>query len=151
MRKQFEVKLGGAGKSGEVAFVELPFDAEQCWGHARVPVKGTINGFPFRTTVVIMRGTQCFCVNREMKNGAGVDVGDTVTIIIEPDTAPRTIETPAALKKALGAKLTAKLQSLAYTHQKEYVQWFSGAKKEETKQRRVEKMKEMLAAGRTIS
>ncbi|HYD16798.1 MAG TPA: YdeI/OmpD-associated family protein [Candidatus Nanoarchaeia archaeon] len=151
MRKQFKVKLGGAGKYGEVAVAQVPFDVKELWGKARIPVKGTINGFSFRTTVMRMDGRYCFCVNATMRKGANVDVGDTVHIALEPDTAPRVIEIPAELKKSLGAKLTGKLESMAYTHQKEFVNWYTEAKKDETRERRVEKMKEMLGSGKTIS
>jgi uncharacterized protein YdeI (YjbR/CyaY-like superfamily) len=70
---------------------------------------------------------------------------------MEPDTGKREIETPPALRKALGARLTARLDSLAFTHKKEFVRWYEEAKKEETRARRVEKMKAMLAAGETPS
>ncbi len=151
MRKELTVKLYGTGKHGEVAAVELPFDVRKVWGKARVPVKGTINGFPFRTTVCTMRGITGFCVNRAMREGAEAGVGDTVKLVIEPDTAPRIMEIPPRLKKVLGQKLTAKLQALAYTHQKEFVRWYTDAKKDETRERRVGKMKEMLATGKVIS
>jgi Bacteriocin-protection, YdeI or OmpD-Associated/Domain of unknown function (DUF1905) len=39
----------------------------------------------------------------------------------------------------------------AFTHKKEFVVWYSEAKKEDTRTRRVEKMKEMLSAGKVIS
>jgi hypothetical protein len=151
MKKSFEVRLGGAGRSGRVAFVELPFDTRKVWGKARIPVKGTINGFPFRTTATTMDGRQCFCVNAGMRKGAGVDVGDKVMIALEPDTEKRMIEIPQELKKSLGVKLTKKLESLAFTHQKEFVLWYTGAKREETRDRRLAKMKDMLAMGETIS
>jgi hypothetical protein len=150
-RKTFTVTLGGAGKLGQVAFVELPFDAREVWGKSRVPVKGTINEFPFRTTIATMKGAQCFCVNAGMRRGAGVEIGEVVKITLEPDTEKRTIEIPLPMKKALGAALTKKLEALAYTHQKEFVNWYSEAKKDETRERRVARMKEMLASGETIS
>lgn len=151
MKKTFEVTLGGGGRSGQVAFVELPFDTREVWGKGRVPVKGTINGFPFRTTAVTMDGRQCFCVNAGMRKGAGVDVGDTVKIVLEPDAEKRTMEIPQELKKSLGVKLAQKLESLAYTHQKEFVLWYTEAKREETRERRLAKMKDMLTLGETIS
>ncbi len=151
MKKEFKVKLGGGGKVGEVAFVEMPFDIREVWGKGRVPVKGTINGFAFRTTVINMKGMHCFCVNADMRKGANVAVGDTVKIALEPDSEKRTMEIPDELKKSLGAKLSTKLASLAYTHQKEFVKWYVEAKKDETRDRRVTKMKDMLAAGEVIS
>jgi uncharacterized protein YdeI (YjbR/CyaY-like superfamily) len=51
----------------------------------------------------------------------------------------------------VGAKLTEKLNRLSFSHKKEFVVWHSEAKKEETRARRVEKMKAMLSEGKVIS
>jgi uncharacterized protein YdeI (YjbR/CyaY-like superfamily) len=85
------------------------------------------------------------------REGAHAGVGDLVELVLEPDNEPRTIKIPPGLRKALGAKLTTKLQGLAYTHQKEFVKWFTDAKQEETRKRRAGKMKDMLTVGKTIS
>ena len=74
-----------------------------------------------------------------------------MTITLEPDTEKREIEIPTALQKALGTKLTQKLNCLSFTHKKEFIVWYSEAKKEDTRARRVEKMKQMLSAGKVIS
>jgi hypothetical protein len=152
MQKKFRVKLDGdnAGKM-ETASFAVPFDPAEVWGKARTPVTVTINGYTWRSTVANMCGRRFIVVNAEARAGAGVKAGDTVTVTMEPDTAPRVMEVPPELKKALGVKLTATLTKLAYTHQKEYVKWYSEAKKDETRQRRAEKMKAMLASGKTIS
>jgi len=55
------------------------------------------------------------------------------------------------LQKALGSKLTQKLDALSFTHKKEFIVWYSAAKLGETRARRVEKMKEMLSTGKVIS
>jgi hypothetical protein len=51
----------------------------------------------------------------------------------------------------LGVSLCKRLEDLAYTHKKEFVLWFTSAKKVETIERRLAKMKQLLAAGETIS
>jgi hypothetical protein len=146
MRKRFKATLYGdeTGKMETAAF-DLPFDAKAVWGRARMPVKVTINGYTWRSTVAPMRGCQFIVVNAAARAGAGVKAGDAVTITLEPDLEKRDVEIPLALKRALGAKLTAKLQAMSFTHKKEYVQWFTEAKKPETRVRRVERMKEMLS------
>ncbi len=155
MRKAFKTKLVGRGRSGEVAGVVVPFDVKQVWGSARVPVKGTINGTAeFRTTVVHMDGEYCFCVNQQMRAAAGgIGPGDTVNVVLEPDTAPRTVETPPDLKKALKSNPAAQAawDRYSYSHRKEFANWLTGAKKPETRARRLEKSIAMLAAGRNLS
>jgi uncharacterized protein YdeI (YjbR/CyaY-like superfamily) len=69
----------------------------------------------------------------------------------EPDTEKREVQVPVALQKLLGTTLTQKLNGLSFSHQKQFVVWYSEAKREDTRARRVEKMKDMLAAGKVIS
>lgn len=155
MRKTFKTTLIGAGTGGTAAAVVVPFDIKEVWGKRRVPVKGTINGgAPFRTTVVKMKGDYCFCVNQQMRaHAGGVGPGDKVTVVIEPDTAPRVVAVPPDLKKALKAnpRASATWDRYAYTYRKEFAKWLEDAKRPETRTRRLEKTIEMLAAGRNLS
>lgn len=145
MRKEFRSKLkGNESRDNGTASFTLPFDTREVWGKAKVPVKVTINGYTWRSTVGNRDGIQYIVVNADARLHAGVRAGDSVTIIIEPDTEKRDIEIPAKLRKALGAKLTEKLNCLSFSHKKELVVWYSAAKKEETRIRRGEKMKQML-------
>jgi uncharacterized protein YdeI (YjbR/CyaY-like superfamily) len=80
-------------------------------------------------------------VNAEARWNAGVKAGDLVTITLEPDTEKREIEIPLPLQKALGTKLTQKLNDLSFTHKKEFIVWYSEATQEDTRARRIEKMK----------
>ena len=152
MRKKFKAKLSGDEnrKDASAAFT-LPFDTREVWGKAKVPVKVTINGYTWRSTVGNRGGKQYIVVNAAARRSAGVKAGDVVTITIEPDTKKREIEIPTELQKALGVKLTQKLNSLSFTHKKEFIVWYSEAKKDDTRVRRVQNMKQMLATGKVIS
>lgn len=44
---------------GPAAAVTLPFDPKDEWGKVRAPVRGTIDGHPFRTTVARYDGVDC--------------------------------------------------------------------------------------------
>ena len=149
MRKEFRVKLSGdeSRKDASAAFT-LPFDTRKVWGKAKVPVKVTINSYAWRSTVGNRGGIQYIVVNADARREAGVKAGDVVTIALEPDTEKRKIEIPLPLQKALGARLSHKLNDLSFTHKKEFIVWYSGAKQEDTRARRVEKMKQMLASGK---
>ena len=94
---------------------------------------------------------QYIVVNAAARRHAGVKAGDVVTIVLEPDTEKRDIEIPNRLRRALGATLTERLNRLSFSHKKEFVVRYSGAKKEETRARRVEKMKAMLLSGKVVS
>ena len=152
MRKEFKAKLNGdeTRKDASASFT-LPFDTRDVWGKAKVPVKVTINGYTWRSTVGNRAGIQYIVVNSDARRGAGVRAGDLVTIALEPDSEKREIKIPLPLQKALGTKLTQRLSNLSFTHRKEFIIWYSTAKKEDTRVRRVEKMKQMLSAGKVIS
>ena len=152
MRREFTTKLkGDESRADASAYFTLPFDARDVWGKAKVPVKVTINGYTWRSTVGNRGGQQYIVVNADARRSAGVKAGDVVTVNLELDSAKREIDIPTALQKALGPKLTEKLNRLSFTHKKEFIVWYSEAKKEDTRARRVVKMKQMLATGKVIS
>src|SRR5437588_2156300 len=143
MRTEFQTKLNGdESRADASASFTLPFDTRGVWGKAKVPVKVTINGYTWRSTVGNRGGIQYIVVNADARLHAGVKAGDAVTIILEPDTEKLDIEIPIRLRRALGAKLTQKLNALSFTHKKEFVVWYSEAKKEDTRARQVEKMRQ---------
>src|SRR5260370_4057802 len=149
MRKEFRAKLkGDESRDNASASFTRPFDTRGVWCKAKVPVKVTINGYTWRSTVGNRGGIQYIVVNAAARVHAHVKAGDVVKITLEPDTEKRHIEIPVQLRRALGAKLTEKLNRLSFSHKKEFVVWYSEAKKEDTRARRVEKMKAMLLSGK---
>jgi uncharacterized protein YdeI (YjbR/CyaY-like superfamily) len=90
-------------------------------------------------------------VNKAIREGAKVDTGDIVTIAMEPDTKARTITVPKDLKAALSRlpNLQSLFSALSYSHKKEYVDWIAEAKRPETRNARIRKALELLAARET--
>lgn len=147
---EFTVKLEGKERSS-VAWLNAPFDVEKQFGtRARVPVRGTINGFSFRTSLMPMGGCHGMAVNKTMRAGAGVEAGDTVKVVLERDQAERVVEVPPLLKKELAKSKTAQAnwQKLSYSHQKEIALSIRGAKQEETRVRRLAKAMNILKTGK---
>ena len=105
------------------------------------PVKVTINGFTYRSTIAVMGGNFMVGVSAENREGAKVKGGDTIDVTIELDTQPRVIEVPEALKKALDKNAKAKkaFESLSYSKQQVLVLPVSKAKTDETRNRNIEK------------
>ena len=139
-------------EGSEVCAIDIPFDVEKTFGsRGRVPVRGTLNGAPYRSSVFRMGGECHFMVvNRRMRAASGVKGGETVPVTMERDDEPRVIEPPADFARALKGNKDAQATwgKLSYTHQREHVQHVEDAKKPETRERRIEKSIEMLAAGR---
>jgi Bacteriocin-protection, YdeI or OmpD-Associated/Domain of unknown function (DUF1905) len=122
-------------------------------GAKRFPVRATVNGFSWRTSVSRMRGEFLVGLNREVRESAGVQAGDTVEVVLELDREPREVEVPQPLARALSAdpEAQAAFARLAFTHRKEYARWVAEAKREETRDRRVARAFQMLHAGQTLS
>jgi Bacteriocin-protection, YdeI or OmpD-Associated/Domain of unknown function (DUF1905) len=133
---------------GPAAAVTLPFDPKEEWGKVRAPVRGTIDGHPFTTTVSRYGGVDYLAFRREVREAAGVEVGASVTIEVELDTSERVVTVPEDLAAALGgARLRETFDRLSYTHRKEYVEWVEEAKREETRSKRVARTVDMLREG----
>jgi bifunctional DNA-binding transcriptional regulator/antitoxin component of YhaV-PrlF toxin-antitoxin module len=142
--ERFKAILGG--EDGEAPAAELPFDARERFGKARAPVRGTVNGTEFRTTVAIYGG-RCFVgFNRALRERAGIAIGDEVELAIELDDEPRTVAVPPALLAVLeedeGAR--AAFERLPPSHRREYAEWIAEAKREETRKRRAAQTLERL-------
>jgi hypothetical protein len=146
---RFKVKIEGK-EIGAVTAITPPVEVLEVFGtRGRVPITGTINGFPFRSSLMPMGGCHRMPVNKTLREGAGVKAGDVVEVVMERDEAPRTVEPPALLKKLLGKSKTAKAnwEKLPFTHKKEIAIWIDGAKQEETRARRLARAMQVLEAG----
>ena len=81
--------------------VKLPFDPIKVWPKRnRLRVKGTINGFPFRTSLFgSAKGGHVLLVNKQMQKGGRVAIGGIAEIVLEPDLSERRATVPAELEK----------------------------------------------------
>lgn len=139
---KFKTKLFGHPNM-DAAGLKPPFDVVETFGRkGRVPVKGTINGFPFRSSLMNMGDGHFLGMNAQMRAGAKCKAGDTVSVVMELDEEKRTVELPPHLKKLINADPKAKesWSKLSFTHQKEYVREIEEAKRPETRQRRIDAM-----------
>jgi hypothetical protein len=146
---RFRAKIQGK-EAGVVAAIAPPVDVIEYFGtRARVPIRGTINGFPFRSSLMPCGNVRMMPVNRVLCQGAGVAPGDVVEVVMERDGEERTIEPPPELKRELAKskKAQARWDELAFTHKKEMANSISGAKQEETKKRRLAKVMQVLKTG----
>jgi bifunctional DNA-binding transcriptional regulator/antitoxin component of YhaV-PrlF toxin-antitoxin module len=145
--ERFSAILGG--DDGEHPTVEVPFDVKERYGRARAPVRGTVDGTEFRTTVAVYGGRYYLGFRKELRERAGIDIGDRVEITVELDREPRTAEVPQALAAALAQDPPAKanFDALSPSHRREYANWIADAKREDTRERRTRKAVAMLRAG----
>jgi hypothetical protein len=146
---RFKVKIEGK-EAGVVAAITPPVDVRKVFGtRGRVPVRGTINGFPFRSSLMPMGGCHMMPVNKNLCAGAKVRPGDMVEVLMERDEEERSVEAPPELKMELGKskKAMANWEKLSFTHQKEMAISIRDAKLEETRVKRLAKVMQVLKTG----
>jgi bifunctional DNA-binding transcriptional regulator/antitoxin component of YhaV-PrlF toxin-antitoxin module len=145
--ERFKAILGG--EDGEAPTVELPFDARERFGRARAPVRGTVNGTGYRTTVAVYGGVYLIGFRRELRERAGIEIGDELEVTVELDEEPRTVELPPALELALDDDESARrvFEGLSYSNRREYAEWIAEAKRDDTRERRVAQTLERLREG----
>jgi hypothetical protein len=138
------LELAGKTATGMTVPAEV---VERLGAGKRPPVKVTVNGHTWRSTIAVMGGRYMLGVAAEHRAGAGVAAGDTLKVALELDAAPRTVDVPSDLANALkAAGVTEAFEGLSFTHRKEHVRAVEEAKKPETRQRRIEKAVEMVTA-----
>src|SRR4030081_2585697 len=128
-------------------FIRVPPEVLTTLGQRkRAPVKVMINDYTYRTTIAVYGGKSYIGVRREVREAAGVEAGDQLTVALEYDSELRTVDLPDALRAALEADATAAaaFDKLAYTRKKEFVDWLTGAKRADTQQRRLAQAVKML-------
>lgn len=129
----------------EATGITIPFDVEKVFGAKRVPVKVWVNGAEHRSTVFRMGGKYMMAVPKRFRDVAGIKGGEMIEVTMQRDTEKRTVEPPKDFADALKkADLTDTFSKMSFTHQKEYVNAITEAKREETRLRRIEKAVEMI-------
>ena len=146
---KFRTIVKTAGKTA--AGIEIPEEIVTALGAGKRPaVTVTINGYTYRSSIAVVGGAFMVGVSAENRAAAGVAGGDEVDVVIELDTAPREVSVPVELAAALDAEPKARetFDRLSYSNRSWHVLQFTGAKTEETRQRRLAKSIEALREGR---
>ena len=142
--------LTSTPRGGGGTLVPVPRDVAAKMGLKGMPrVQAVIAGQPYRGSLMPMGdGTYCLGVLKSIQEAAGVKQGDKVTVEIELDTAPRVIEPPADLAKALARdkRASGAWEKLSFTNKKEIARSLEEAKKPETRERRLAAVLEKLRA-----
>lgn len=143
--RTFTATIIGDGEGSTMTAIGVPFDPRDVFGKARAPVVVRLNGHTFRSTIAVMgkdaAGKPCVFVplRKSNREPAGVRAGDRVKVTLTLDTAVRTVEVPGDLKRALkSAGVLDVFEAMSYTHRREYVEAVEGAKKPQTRERRIE-------------
>jgi len=148
--KKYKFKAKIEAGEGGGAHVPFPYDTKKEFAtKGNVPVKATFNGVPYTGSLANCGGPlHRLGVLKSIREQIGKGPGDTIEVVISRDEEVRTVEVPAPFKKLMRKEgLLPVFEKLSYTHRKEYCRWITGAKKEETRLKRLGKAIEMLKQG----
>jgi hypothetical protein len=147
MRFRAIIQLSGKTSTG----ISVPSEVVEGLGSGkRPPVRVTINGHSYRSTVAPMGGEFLLPVSAENRERAGVKAGDEVEVDIELDTEPRELTVPPDFKDALDRDAVASefFDGLSRSSRQRVVLSIEGAKTAETRLRRITKAISELREGR---
>ncbi len=141
------IERGGTTATG----IRVPDEIVAGLGAGKRPaVTVHIGGYRYRSTMAVMDGAFMLPLSAEHREGAGVAAGDEIEVTLELDTAPREVVVPGDLAAALDANPEARrtFDALSYSNKRFHVEPITGAKTEETRQRRIDKSIAVLREGR---
>ena len=145
MRLTARIEATGKTAAGIVVPEEL---VAVLGGGRRPPVRVTMAGYTFRTSIGSMGGLFMLPVSNETRARSGVEPGQTVDFDIELDREPREVVVPDDLAAAFEAFPAAReaFERLSYSNQRRLVEPITAIKGTEARARRVERTVAELCA-----
>jgi Bacteriocin-protection, YdeI or OmpD-Associated/Domain of unknown function (DUF1905) len=134
-------------------FLTLPKEASvKLPSRGMTSVEGSFNGLAFQATLQPDgQGGHWLKVDRKLREAAGAEAGDDVSLEIAPVAEEPEPKVPADLRKALAAahpKARAVWSDITPIARRDWIQWIESAKREETRLKRIENGCDMLAKGK---
>jgi hypothetical protein len=144
MKFRAELQLDGKTATG----ITVPPEVLDLLGAGRrPPVRVTINGYTYPSTVGRMNGVAKIPVSGAFRAAANIKAGDVCEVEVEADHTSRTVAVPDDLAAALvrDSESRAFFDGLSYSRMLAYVSWIEQAKKPETRHARVTQTAALLA------
>lgn len=136
--KTYDAKIFLPSRSNSMSAIEVPFDPRPVFSKVRAPVIVKLGKHTYRSTICAMGGKWWIPLRKSNREAAGIAARGRARVTVTLDEAPRTVALPPDLGKAIrAAGLAAVWERLSYTHRREHVEAVTGAKKPETRQRRI--------------
>ena len=141
MNSGVQVFAGSIYKVGMIRYVDVPREVSKKIGSgAHVPVTGTVDGVPVRTTLVSRgKGAYRMAIHGTIRRKLSVDSGAVVEIAIELDEESREPELPPALVLALrnAPKAQKRFRAITTALRRQIVRYLVAVKSQATLERRV--------------
>jgi hypothetical protein len=141
MNDGIQVFAASIYKVGLIRYVDVPREVSKRFGSAaHVPVTGTVEGVPVRTTLVSRgKGAYRMAIHSEIRKKLRVDCGAVVEIAIQLDEESREPELPPALVLALrnAPKAQRRFRGITTALRRQIVRYLTAVKSQETLELRV--------------
>jgi hypothetical protein len=126
--------------AGSTCFFPIPFEVKAAFGKARPPVKVSVNGHTYQSTVSVYGKDSFVVANLKVREAAGLEPGKKAKLTLTLDTAPRIVKPPKELARALRGRPLAQAgwKACSFSHQREFADAVEKAKRPETRARRIE-------------
>jgi len=146
--QRFRALLKPDGTNLNWIVAAVPFFPEKAWPQRRgVRVRGTINGFAFRTSLFgSAEKGYVVLVNKTMQKGAQTGPGEMALFILEPDLEDREIAVPSELASLLKQDRAMKkwFEALSPSYRKSMAAEVSAPKSAEARTRRAAQVAERI-------
>jgi uncharacterized protein YdeI (YjbR/CyaY-like superfamily) len=147
-RQRFRSLLVPDGTNLKWVIARVPFSPTQVWKtRNRMRVKGTINGFAFRSSLFgSAEKGYVILVNKTMQKNGQAYAGEMAEFTLEPDLEERSATVPPELAKLLkrDRALAQWFAALSYSYRKDIGDTVREPKSAEARQRRAEQMAERM-------
>ena len=138
-------------QSGNNTGIEVPAEVVEGLGGGKKPaVAVTVSGYSYRSSIAVMGGKFLIPLSAERRAESGIKGGDAVEVELALDDKPREVTVPDDLAAALAGDAAAKtfFETLSYSNRLRHVLSVTDAKTPDTRQRRIDKILEMMRAGK---
>lgn len=138
MKFRTTILSGGKTTTG----IEVPAEVVEALGQGKKPpVKVTINGGTYRSSIAVMAGKYMVGVSAENRAVTKVTGGDVVDVEIEFDDAPREVALPPDFARALAGDPAAQaaFDELSFSRKRGLVEPIAAIKGAEARERRIDK------------
>lgn len=129
-------------------FLNIPAELAVQWGAGQIAVRGTISGTTFRGTASRGEGQLRIPIARELRERAGVAIGETVDVTIELDPNPRPLSVPEELRAVFKhhPEVARLYDQLPQSLRRAWAAYVEKAKRPETRNRRAQKAPQGIRA-----
>lgn len=123
-------------------YIEFPFQVQDVFGaRGIIKVKAIFDAKVEYRGVLSNMGTGChiLILTQEIRRKLGKTFGDAVSVELKQDLEIREVIVPEYVQDLLDENPEERtfFEKLSYTHRKEYINWITSAKKEETRAKRL--------------